>query len=605
MLNAGRLTLMYEGGFIRYIRNNKQEVVRMVNHYLRDRNWNTLPMRIGEEHIETTDRSFVVRYTASIRERDIDFSWQCSIIGNADETISFSIEGLADSDFLTNRLGFTVLLPTEGLRGQSCRVTHPGNETEEVFFPDLISPHQPFLDIQAMAWSPAPGLQAVISFEGDVFEIEDQRNWLDASYKVYCTPLALGFPRPVKKGSVIRQAVHVKVFGDLQEPEPNGEIATFTVDELRGLKYPEIGIPLSDVPVTDLQLRYMKALKPDFVSVVLKEITDVAERISRALLFGRPLEVIVFPEDGDPEGWVLALKPFARHVVRVVVLVAGKRAAGAGLVNTFAPLLRRHLPKAKIGSGTDAFFTELNRNRTPAKDLDFLSFSVNPQTHASDLRTMTENLAAHSDVVESCRALSGNRGVRVGPVTLRMRWNPDATSVEQSAPDVLPPSTDVRQLSLFAAGWLLGSVKYLAESGADVVTYFEMAGRQGLMAHPAEPWPAAFGVGGEALYPVYYMMRFLLAHKESVVLPLTSSDPLRLEGMAFRDDRVVTVIVANFTGDNLSVSLPHGFGVTRLMVAGADNIEALLARVDEPVPFVGLEGEMIAIPPFGFAVLRT
>lgn len=28
----------------------------------------------------------------------------------------------------------------------------------------------------------------ISEFEGDVFEMEDQRNWTDASYKTYCTP---------------------------------------------------------------------------------------------------------------------------------------------------------------------------------------------------------------------------------------------------------------------------------------------------------------------------------------------------------------------------------------------------------------------------------
>ena len=35
---------------------------------------------------------------------------------------------------------------------------------------------------------------------GDVFEMEDQRNWTDASFKTYCTPLRQPFPatRPLQ-----------------------------------------------------------------------------------------------------------------------------------------------------------------------------------------------------------------------------------------------------------------------------------------------------------------------------------------------------------------------------------------------------------------------
>ena len=35
---------------------------------------------------------------------------------------------------------------------------------------------------------------ANVAFDGDIFEMEDQRNWTDASYKIYSTPLRLPFP---------------------------------------------------------------------------------------------------------------------------------------------------------------------------------------------------------------------------------------------------------------------------------------------------------------------------------------------------------------------------------------------------------------------------
>ena len=41
-----------------------------------------------------------------------------------------------------------------------------------------------------MKWSPDEKMEAELAFEGDIFEMEDQRNWTDASFKTYCTPLA-------------------------------------------------------------------------------------------------------------------------------------------------------------------------------------------------------------------------------------------------------------------------------------------------------------------------------------------------------------------------------------------------------------------------------
>jgi len=50
----------------------------------------------------------------------------------------------------------------------------------------------------------------VLSFAGDSFELEDQRNWGDASFKTYCTPLRLGFPRAIKAGTEIAHRVEAR-----------------------------------------------------------------------------------------------------------------------------------------------------------------------------------------------------------------------------------------------------------------------------------------------------------------------------------------------------------------------------------------------------------
>ena len=62
-----------------------------------------------------------------------------------------------------------------------------------------------------MAWSPAEGLEAAINFEGELFETEDQRNWLDASYKTYCTPLSIPFPVAVNVGDEVNQSLQLQV----------------------------------------------------------------------------------------------------------------------------------------------------------------------------------------------------------------------------------------------------------------------------------------------------------------------------------------------------------------------------------------------------------
>lgn len=55
----------------------------------------------------------------------------------------------------------------------------------------------------------------------------------------------------------------------------------------------------------------------------------------------------------------------------------------------------------------ERYFTELNRFRPKKSDLyDFVNFSINPQVHAFDEFTLSENIKAQSDVVRSAKALS-------------------------------------------------------------------------------------------------------------------------------------------------------------------------------------------------------
>src|SRR5207253_715246 len=95
--------------------------------------------------------------------------------------------------------------------GIPCEVQTVDGGTTSSSFPKLISPHQPFLNVRSITHEVVPGVHAEVSFEGDIFETEDQRNWSDASYKTYSTPLSLPKPVEVPTGTHIRQAVTIRL----------------------------------------------------------------------------------------------------------------------------------------------------------------------------------------------------------------------------------------------------------------------------------------------------------------------------------------------------------------------------------------------------------
>ena len=135
------------------------------------------------------------------------------IEGSADGRLAFRCEGEAVTDFLTNRTGFVVLHPTPASPACRSRSSMSAARRYGKRFPELIDPVQPMMDLRALTHEAAPGVSVTCRMEGDTFEMEDQRNWTDASYKTYVRPLALPWPYTLEAGSRLEQAVSLTVTG--------------------------------------------------------------------------------------------------------------------------------------------------------------------------------------------------------------------------------------------------------------------------------------------------------------------------------------------------------------------------------------------------------
>jgi hypothetical protein len=199
----------------------------------------------------------------------------------------------------------------------------------------------------------------------------------------------------------------------------------------------------------------------------------------------------------------------------------------------------------------------LNRNRPPTDALSFLSYSINPQVHAFDDLSLVETLEAQAATVESARRFAGGLPVAVGPVTLRPRFNPDATGPEpEPAPGELPPQVDPRQMSLLGAAWTLGSLASLAGGGVESVTYYETSGWRGVMERPeGSPLPARFHSIPGGVFPLYHVLADAGEVAGGAVLPVASSDPLRAAGLAIRREGRTRVLLANLSAEPQRVTL--------------------------------------------------
>jgi D-apionolactonase len=494
--------------------------------------------------------------------------------------------------------------------------------TVEGAFPDLISPHQPFIDMQSIAHATGDG-EIVIRFEGDLWEMEDQRNWTDASYKTYSTPLRLPYPVEIHEGDRVWQRVTIEARGgDAAVPVTGEAKVQVTVDPSRGRTIPPIGLGVASHggPLSDEDVALLQVLGPAHLHVALdltesdwQESLARAKQEAGALGAAVAVEVIAGADGAGLKDLANALSASEVDVARVLVFADGEMVTRATVLAAAREAFGQAGVETLVGGGTRAYFTELNRATLPLEAMDVVSYTLNPQVHAFDNASMTETLAAQPETVRSARAIVGDRPLVVGPITLRPPFNPNATGPDpEPAPGELPSSVDYRQPSLFAAGWLAGSVNALGNAGVDALTYFETTGWRGLIERRDHPlrvgkfhsWPGM-------VFPVYHVLADVADFQGGQILPITLSDGLRVQGLALRDGGRVRVVLANMTDEPLSMSLEIP-GAGGAMVRRLDDRTVSLAATD-PGAFRGLAEPIdmidglvnIDLPPFGLATVDT
>lgn len=621
MLRAGPLSIVYENGDLRYIRLSKYEILRSIYAAVRDQNWGTVPGQLSDMQIDVQADSFRIQYRSDHRAGPIDFGWTGTITGTAEGIIMFEFEGEARSTFQRNRIGFCVLHPMD-CAGKACTVEYvDGNQTQGCF-PEYVEPHQPFKNLAAISHDVIPGVRAEVRFEGDVFEMEDQRNWTDASYKTYCTPLELPFPVTVEKGTRIQQKVTVKLVGSPPQVASGAtSTATLTLGDASGVSLPRLGLGTAshDEPLSDNAIARLKTLSLDHlrVDLSLDDKPGAETRLRRTTADAAAIDAslhIALRLSREPDAdlaWLRAVVDKVNPPVSVwLVFCQDEKSTSAQSVRTARQVLSDYAPGAIFAAGTDAFFAELNRERPPVEALDQITFTINPQVHAFDNASLVETLAAQAVVAASAHQFSDGKPLMVSPVTFHMRWNPNATGTESLTPSgELPRQVDVRQMSLFGAGWTLGSIKYLAESDLASVTYYETTGWLGVMERESgSPQPDKFHSIPDGVFPMYHVLADVGEFAGAEIISCTASDPLTFEGLALRLRNRLRVLLASFTAEHQTVLLEGLSGQVTIKTLDVTNAEhamrdpaAFRAEVGTSVT-AGADGLTLDLAPY--AIVR-
>jgi D-apionolactonase len=560
-LKAGLLSMEYKNGNIRYISAGNREIIRMIYSAVRDKEWLNVPREISDEEFDLHSDSFMIKYRCRYRSGVIDFSSHLKIEGNADSSLTFSFEGEALTSFEKNRIGLCILHPVEGITGQKCLISHINGDNEISEFPVFISPHQLFKDIKSLKWS-ISDLNCTLDFSGDVFETEDQRNWTDASFKTYSTPLSLPFPVKLYKGEKVCQNIELKVEGDTQQVEDNNNEIVITIDPEKTFKLPGIGIGRSTrpFPLTGSEIQILRKLRFDHYRIDLylfnEEWKDIAETaVNEAALMGYPVEFALFFDDNHVKQSSEFISWISGKQIETACINLFHRTVKSTpdkLSDALIPQFKIALPKVNIGCGTNSDFAQLNRSRPETLLNDTICYSVHPQEHASDNITLIENLKAQTYTAECAGQFAKGREIWISPVNIKRRFNAAITNFElPSSGAAFPSQADSRLMSLFGACWTAGSLKYLCESGIKGVTYLETAGERGIMQgdFPSR-WPENFRSFKGMIFPVYHIFYFLLKCKSFSVIKSLGSHPLAIESLVLANGKSAKLIVINFTAQH-------------------------------------------------------
>ncbi|UDL88753.1 hypothetical protein LGH82_27130 [Mesorhizobium sp. PAMC28654] len=560
MLTAGPLTVILEDGNLRTICFAGIEAVRAINYLARDASWGTYKAELSNIRISEGEGGFDVGYDGLCVGPQGRFSYRITITGTAAGVLTMEAEGVALTDFPTNRTGFVVLHPSEAAGGR-LTIRHSEGQIEETVFPEPISADQPAFDIAALTHEPTPGMICTVAMEGDAFEMEDQRNWTDASFKTYIRPLSKLRPYVIGKGARDVQRVTVSIESNaLAARGRTADEATLTLGGPVGWM-PSMALFLDsdDLPAA---VEGASLLGPAQEVIVR---FDSARRHNEHMLrkaagfaasIGARLAIEAIFDALDPRAEAKSIVDAIRSsgVEPSAILISPRREfrtrpsnlvpADERPISDLVSALKATGIDAAIGAGTPSFFTEFNRNPLSG-DADFVFFGNAAIVHAADDLSVMETLSVYPSVIATARRLTASRPIWLGPCTIGMRHNPYGQSVAANPARVRIPAAgeDPRHGALFGAAFAVGVAAQAAATGVDHLVIASPTGSFGLLGPTGNRLPL------QAVHAE-------LATAAGAERHQTLVDHPGIAAIAYRFGDDIRVLVANLTPAAVNVSTP-------------------------------------------------
>jgi hypothetical protein len=586
-LIAGPLTLEYSEGSLWNLSYGNEEVIRRIYLVFQDINWTSRPFVVKKEEWQIDEKSFNAKIRMQGTHDAQNFLLDLFIIGSELGEITYGFSGATTETFLKNRLGLCLLHPVDHLAGRDCQLIRPDGSVEESRFPVNISPDQPFLNLAGIAHELDSGQKVTVKFEGEVFETEDHRNWSDASYKTYCTPISLPFPAPIEVGVPIKQSINIAIDQKLSKPFKSSEQSKTLISIAdQQIQLPNIGLGLdsdtSHLNISEYAGFEELGIKHLRLSLNCSDASKLDVEKALAITKELSLELDLAVTADNPEQvrtFFQSLGQLSNQIRTVFLFSSQDKTTPIKFIKAANEVLA---DVSKIAGGTDLYFTELNRDPECSRFVESINFSINPQVHSFDDRTLIQNTATQKTIGTNAALISPDKKISIGPITLRPRYNPNATQPDKDASNTpLPSSVDARQRTWFTEAWTAMSLRSIAEANAiSSVTYFQTLGWRGIkeLSKGSKDLDNFKSAPGEK-FPVWRFFASLQGFTHT--LATHSTNPETVDCLMLKSGESLKAILVNFStikqevefsGIDIGSQRLEPESVTYLEVKGVENV---------------------------------
>ncbi|PUE19797.1 hypothetical protein B9Z43_08210 [Limnohabitans sp. MMS-10A-192] len=505
-LRAGPLSLELVGGRLGPVYAHGHEVWHGLAFLFRDAGWGTPEpvFEVQHHHIEVAGFALTLRGHIPCAPEDVAgqpaegarIELALQLRGDADGAVHLLAQAMPSHDLLSNRCGWVLMHPMSAA-GCAIEVRHVDGRVSLSTLPQEVPAWPPFMGIRGLRHEYAPGHWAEALLPGEDYELEDQRNNADASFKTYSRSNCMPRPYVLRQGQSWTRELHLRLLG--QSPEQACAVAS-----------PRLRWPLTQdaAPVIRLGL----AMTPDMTRQPTAWVLDVLAQWRPAFLHltfwtdtrdagvdwsgmrtllqaaGASLRLDVCGLEGLGQGGQAdaVFHALAQQLAQAGVVPAAVVALPCGA--QAACFLRELFPASAIGGGTPHFFAQLNRLEVSGGE-DFMAFTVCPIVHGADDEAVMNGLQSLPSMLETARRRHPARDWHLGPSALSARASPLGRQPRSDGQKRMALAfRDPRSRGLFGAAWLLGHLAAAAHARVQALSLPPLVGEDGLFYSSGEAW---------------------------------------------------------------------------------------------------------------------